>query len=125
MFFIYNIMKNLKLYEGLSPEFPFGRIGGEHLSKRSEEYQNKYKGKYIVLEYQGDNLYLGKFITTALNGYYAKIEIYEWNSSLKGYEVTSIDPVHITDINILDSFDNFSDAKKAYEMMLDSKRYNI
>lgn len=111
-------MEHLKMFEGELLD---------NLDQKAKEYE-KYTGKFVVLQYD-DNLFLAKFISIVLNGYYAKIENYEWDRYYKGYVVDKPEPIHLSEINILDSFDStpkgLKDAKLAYERALEAEKYNL
>ena len=57
--------------------------------------------------------------------YYAKIETYDWDDLYNGYNVDCVEPIHLSDFIIFDSFYNIKDAKKSYKMMMKAKKFNI
>lgn len=111
-------MKHLKLFEGDYLDYL------DDLTQKAEYYQENYTDKYVVIKYN-DNLYLSKFISIALNGYYAKIENYDWDAMYQAYNVDSVDALNLGDFEILAAFDTLKEAEKSYEMMLDGNKYNV
>lgn len=107
-------MKLIKTYEG--------RILDE-LNAKSEEY-SKYNDKYIICECRGQ-LYLGKFLKIILNGYFAKIELYEYDDDYDDYVIFPLESIHLGDLTILKVFDNMKDAKEDFIEIETAKKYNL
>lgn len=90
--------------------------------KKLKDYQI-YDKKYIVFE-KGKNIFFGKVKNLEPNFYFVDIEIYDWDDLENGYNVFQ-QHLHILEFNVLSGFDDFKEAKKYYEVMLDSNKYNL
>ena len=91
--------------------------------KKHKEYQ-KYADRFAIIEFN-NNIYLIKIIAIALNGYYAKIEWYEWDDFYKGFHVNAMEELHLSEFVVLKDFETMTEARKEYDEMLDAKKYNL
>lgn len=90
--------------------------------KKLKDYQI-YDKKYIVFE-KGKHIYLGKLKNIEPNFYFADIEIYDWDDLENGYNVFQ-QHLHILEFNVLESFDDFKDAKNFYKIAINSNKFNL
>lgn len=114
-------MKHIKKFEG--------SVIDEYI-KKSEEYK-KYNDKYIVFESRtedNDGIFLGQFKKIILNGFFAKINLWE-KRKISGKEmfIKIADDLilHIDSFTILEVFDNIVDAEESYELLKNSNSYNL
>lgn len=109
-------MRYIQLYEDKFKD-AFKKI-----NKKLIDYQLSIN-KYIIFE-RKNYIYLGKLKNILSDSYFVDIETYEYDHLEKGYNVLQ-QRLHIISFNILGSYDEFKDAKNAYEIMLDSNKYNL
>jgi len=112
-------MKYIKTFE----KVPFSMHNYiDDINIKRDEY-TKYIGKYAILEHV-NIYYLAKIISLDYSKYYFNIETYEYDEEYKGYNVFP-ENFHIINFNILKAFDTFAEAKKDFEILQDSNKYNL
>lgn len=106
-------MKHLNLFED-----NFDKFGT--LEIKANEYQ-RYIGKYVVLEFE-EELFIAKITSIDLDTHLVKMDYYEWNND--DYNIKIVNE-HLSELNILESFDTFEYAEIAYNRLLTTKNYNL
>ena len=107
-------MKYMKLFEAIFNDKYMDLI------RRTEEYKN-YIGKFCILEYRDDEIYLVKLIDIDETDYYAKVDFYDDDN----FEIESTEATAISNFMVIDSFDTLDEAIKELKMILNSKKYNL
>ena len=109
-------MKYLKTFEG--PVM-------DNLMKKSEEYR-KYADKYIVFKANNQNyILLGQFKNIVLNGFFAKLDVFDVLYDKNYTKVEHNARLHLYNLEILQVFDDMSDAIDGYNILKNSNKYNI
>jgi len=107
-------MKYLKIYEKFNDP--------DKTEKKVLDYK-KYYGKYIIFKYL-DIYYLAKYIKN--NKFNNVVIDYYWINMQNEFCCSKDNSIlHISEIDILSSYDTLEEAITEYMLILDSKKFNL
>lgn len=94
----------------------------EEFENRKSDY-DKYYNKFILFKYL-DDYYFGKYNETTKNNR-ADIDYYTWNSIELDFDCRNTHTLLFYEMEIISSFDTYEEAKNEYNMIIDTKKFNI